>query len=81
MLTPELPVIFTTAIEFSHYIEKIALAEKQSYTSTILQYCEERDIDPEDIAKYVSRSLKDKLEIELQEDGLLPKTAELPFDE
>jgi hypothetical protein len=74
------PLIFTTAVEFSQHIETIAVSEKQGYIATILQYCEERDLDPEDIAKYVSRSLRDKLSVELQEDGLLPKTAALPFD-
>jgi hypothetical protein len=74
------PVIFNTAVEFSQYIETIAVKEKQGYIATILQYCEERDLDPEEIAKYVSRSLRDKLSVEMQEDGLLPKTATLPFD-
>jgi Phage late-transcription coactivator len=74
------PTIFTNAIDFSQYIETIAVSENQGYIATILQYCEERNLDPEDIAKYVSRSLKDKLSVEMQEDGLLPKTASLPFD-
>lgn len=80
MLTPDTPVIFNSAVEFSKYIETISINENKTYTASILTYCEERSIEPEDIAKYVSRSLKDKLEVEMQEDGLLPKTAVLPFD-
>lgn len=75
----ETPLIFNTATEFSKYIETTAADENKSLIHIILRYCEDRDIDPRDIAKYVNKSLKDKLEVELQNEGLLPKHAELPF--
>ena len=72
--------IFRTATDFSQFVEMTAIREGKSCTSVILEYCEEKDLDPEDIAKLVSRPLKEKLAIEMQEEGLLPKGAQLPFE-
>jgi hypothetical protein len=72
--------IFRTASDFSQFVELTAIREDRTCISIILEYCEEKDLDPEDIAKLVSRPLKEKLAIEMQEEGMLPKGAQLPFD-
>jgi hypothetical protein len=72
--------IFRTPTDFSQFVELTALREDKTCTSVILDYCEEKDLDPEDIAKLISRPLKEKLAIEMQAEGLLPKGAELPFE-
>lgn len=73
-------LIFKNASDFSYYIQTTAQREDQTCTQTILEYCEQRDLDPEDIAKLINRSLKEQITLEMQEDGLLPKNTTLEFE-
>lgn len=72
-ITIEDCVLFRTASEFSIFITNTAHKSNKSLTETILKYCDERDLSPEYIAKLISKPLKDLLEIEMQNSGLLPK--------
>lgn len=69
--------LFQNANEFSMYIEKLAVEEGITCYSALLNWCEEQDIDPEDIAKSVSKQLKDKLAVEFADIGLLKKSPSL----
>lgn len=69
--------MFKNSKEFSLFIERKALDNKLSYLDAILKYCEENYIDPEEVAGLVSKSLRDKLEIDFQEAHYLPKGATL----
>lgn len=71
--------MFNTANEFSQYIETLSDEKGISYIDAILEYCKENYLEPEDISKLVSKSLKDKLEVDFQEANYLPKTATLDF--
>lgn len=73
-------LIFRNPTEFSLYIEMAAVKEERTCTDVILQYCDIRDLDPEDISKLISVSLREKIKIEMQELGLLRKTARLEFE-
>lgn len=68
-------ILFRTASEFSIFITDAARKNEDTITQTILNYCEEKDVDPEDIAKLVSKPLKELIALEMQEAGLLPKTS------
>jgi hypothetical protein len=39
-----------------------------------------RDLDPNDISRLVSTSLREKIKIEMQEMGLMPRTSTLEFE-
>jgi len=69
--------MFKNSNEFSLHIEQIVRDKKIRYLDAVLQYCKENFIEPEDVAKLVNKSLKDKLEINFQEDNYLPKKAKL----
>ena len=73
-------VLFRNATDFSYYIQTTAQKEGMTCTQTILEYCEQRDLEPDDIAKLINRSLKEQITIEMQEEGLLPKTTTLEFE-
>ena len=73
-------LIFKNASDFSYYIQTTAQKEGQTCTQTILEYCEQRDLEPDDIAKLINRALKEQITIEMQEEGLLPKNNELEFE-
>lgn len=72
-------VLFRTSNEFSIFITKLAQETGNTITTTILDYCEDRDIDPTDIAKLVSKPLKELLALEFQESGLLVKNSSAEF--
>ena len=73
--------LFRNSSEFSQFVELTSIRDKRTCTSIILEYCEEKDLEPEEIARMISKPLREKLMIEMQEDGLLPKNdAVLEFD-
>ena len=53
--------------------EELVRNDNLTYLEAIIQICDELDVDPEDIAKMVTGSLKDKLEAEAQRANILPK--------
>lgn len=73
--------LFRNSSEFSQFVELTSIRDNRTCTSIILDYCEEKDLEPEEIARMISKPLREKLMIEMQEDGLLPKNdAVLEFD-
>jgi hypothetical protein len=58
-------------------IEEAVVQKKLSYMDAILDICEKNDIEPEDVRKFVSPIIKDKLEAEAMSLNLLPKTNSL----
>jgi cell division ATPase FtsA len=69
--------MFEDSNSFSIYIEQTARERKCSHVDAILQYCKESFIDPEDIKSLINKSLKEKMKMDFQETGYLPKTAQL----
>lgn len=43
----------------------------------VLKYCSENFVEPSDIKKLINKSLKQKIQVDFQNDGYLPKTATL----
>lgn len=73
----ELPVKILTKQEFALEIERRVRNKLMGYLEAIIDYCEDRNIDPDEISKLVVGSLKEKLEAEAQRNNLLPKSASL----
>ena len=63
--------LFKSANEFSQHIQNLALDDGITCMQALLQYCDENDLEPDEIAKSVSRNLKDQLEVEFAEMGLM----------
>ena len=70
-------VIFKNANDFSLHIEQIAATSKITHMDAVLQYCKENYLEPEDVAKLINKSLKDKIEMDFRELNYLPKQAQL----
>ena len=68
---------FLTKAKFSKLIEESVIDKKLSYMDAILEICEKNNIEPEDVRKFVSPIIKDKLEAEAMSLNLLPKTNSL----
>jgi hypothetical protein len=69
--------MFNSSNDFSLHIENIVQEKNISYIDAVLLYCKENFIEPQDVAKLVNKSLKDKLEMNFQDENLLPKKAKL----
>ena len=69
--------MFEDSKSFSLHIEQMAREHKCSHVDAILEYCKENFIDPEEIKSLINKSLKEKMKMDFQESGHLPKTAKL----
>ena len=72
---------FLNKQKFSLLIEETVLNDKISYMDAIIEVCERNNIELEEVKKYVSPSIKDKLEAEARQLNYLPKLNSLPFDD
>lgn len=70
-------VIFKNSNDFSLHIEQLATSSKLNYMDAVLFYCRENYLEPEDVAKLINKSLKDKIEMDFRELNYLPKLAQL----
>lgn len=64
-------LLFNNASDFSHFVEVTALRQDKTCSEVILEYCDSKDIEPDQISKLVSVSLKGKIQAEMIEAGLL----------
>jgi len=72
--------MFETPAQFSLHIEQLATTGKLSYVDAIIQYCEENSLEPSDVAKFINKPLKDKIENDFRELHMLPQVPSLFFD-
>ena len=68
-----------TPKKFSMRIEKLAKGSDTSYLDALLDYCEKNSVEPEQIKPLITKSLKEKLEVNARELNFLPKVATLPI--
>lgn len=71
---------FLTKPKFSKLVEETVLTKRLSYMDAIIWLSEEHSIELEDIRKFISPIIRDKLEAEARKLNFLPRTNELVFD-
>ena len=64
---------FLTKSKFTKLIESTVADMKIPYMDAILHVCNKNDIEPEDVKKFISPVIKDKLEAEAMDLNFLPK--------
>lgn len=69
---------FLTKSNFSKLIENTVKNTKLSYMDAIIEVCDNKDIDLEDVRKYISPVIKEKLEAEAMRLNFLPRQNTLP---
>ena len=67
-----------TPTKFSLLIEQMVQTKHISYMDACLEYCKEKEIEPNSIARLVNKALKQKIQMEAEELHFLPKTNSLP---
>ena len=66
--------------EFSLEIEKIVKEKRDlTYMDAVIWYCEQNDIELSTVNPLISKTLKQKIELEAQKLNFLPKTGVLPI--
>jgi len=68
-----------TPTKFSMRIEKLAKDSESTYLDALLDYCEKNSVEPEQVKPLITKSLKEKLEVNARELNFLPKVATLPI--
>ena len=64
---------FLTKSKFTKLIESTVADMKIPYMDAILHVCNKNNIEPEDVKKFISPVIKDKLEAEAMDLNFLPK--------
>ncbi len=64
---------FLTKSKFTKLIEKTVAELKIPYMDAIIKVCENNEIEIDDVKKFVSPVIRDKLEAEAMELNFLPK--------
>ena len=72
----ELDII--TPTKFSLLIEQMVQTKNISYMDACLEYCKEKEIEPNSISRLVNKSLKQKIQMEAEQLHFLHKTNSLP---
>ena len=82
MIDEKVEDFLMTKKRFSIMVEETVLNLSLSYLDAIVYLCEKHTIEPEDVKKYISPTIKDKLEVDamklnyIGDDG----TSSLPLD-
>jgi len=67
--------------EFSLTIENIVKEKKISHMDAVIWYCEQNNLDPSQVSSLISKSLKEKIQVEASNLNMLkiPKCGVLPI--
>ena len=68
---------FLNKARFSKLVESEVIQKSIGYMDAILLLCDKNNIDPEDVKKFISPTIKSKLEAEAMSLNFLPKTNSL----
>ena len=67
-----------TPKQFELLIEKRASQKRISHMEAVLDYCNEKEIEPDQVKHLINRNLKEKVKVNAEDLNFLPKTARLP---
>ena len=59
--------------KFSKIIEEQVVSKRLNYIDAVVEACDVTQIDPEDVKKFISPQIKDKLEAEARQLNILPR--------
>jgi cell division ATPase FtsA len=69
---------FLTKAKFSKKVEQTVMEKRLSYIDSVVHICEQQNIEPEDVKKFLTKQVKEKIEAEAKALNYLPKGNELP---
>jgi|TARA_R110000868_G_scaffold75743_5_gene218385 hypothetical protein len=69
---------FRSPNEFSLYIDEIKLKHDISYMDAVINYCNEKDIDIDSIGPLINQKLREKIQIEAEQENMIKPRGHLP---
>lgn len=73
-------VKFMNRAKFGKLIEEQVVNKKLSYMDAVIETCKITNIDPQDVKKFISNVIREKIEAEAMSLNFLPKQNELLFE-
>ena len=70
---------FRSPNEFSIYIDELVNKFKVSYMDAVIKYCQEKEIDIESIGPLINKKLKDKIQLEAEQQHMMKPRGQLPL--
>jgi len=67
-----------TPKRFALIIDELVRTKHLTHMEAIIYYCEQNIMEPEQVTKWIDRSLKEKLQADAEALNYLPKTSRLP---
>ena len=67
-----------TPKQFSVLIDEKVKQKSMSHMDAVLEYCEEKNLESDQINHLISRSLKEKIRVDAEAVNLMPKSSTLP---
>lgn len=71
---------FLTKQKFAKLIEDVVQKRNVSYMDAVINVCDDHDVDLEDVRKFITPIIKDKIQAEAMRLNFLPRANTLPFD-
>ena len=75
-----MPPDFLTKTKFSKMVEEVVYVKRISYMDAVIHICEENEFEIEDMRKYISNVIKEKIEAEAMRLNFLPRQNTLPVE-
>ena len=67
-----------TSKRFALIVDELVRTKRLTHMEAIIYYCEQNLMEPEQVTKWIDRSLKEKLQADAEALNYLPKTSRLP---
>lgn len=71
---------FLTKAKFTKLIEDAVYKHSVSYMDAVITVCTDNDVEIEDVRKFITPIIKDKLQAEAMKLNFLPRQNTLPLD-
>jgi len=71
---------FMNKKKFTRMVEDTVRTKSMSYMDTVVYLCDENNLEIEDVKKYITVSIKEKIELEAMKLNFLTKGEALPID-
>ena len=72
---------FMNRAKFSKLIESQVIERKLTWIDAVVEVCKITNLEPEDVKKFISPVIKEKIEAEAMNLNYLPKQNELVFED
>lgn len=71
---------FMNRAKFSKMVEEQVIDKKMGWIDAVVEVCSKNNMDPEDVKKFISPVIKEKIEAEAMKLNYLPRQNELVFE-